>query len=76
VSIPPFRLRFQNNDSFKHRERRWISRVSARPALAQDMIDFRKIHQDSDPSITEVFAKGPASGRLPGCPREYGYLCL
>ncbi len=26
--------------------------------------------------VTEVFAKGRASGRLPGCPSEYGYSCL
>jgi len=46
VSIPPFRLRFENNDSFEHRERRWIGRGIGASPFAQDMIDFRKIHQD------------------------------
>jgi hypothetical protein len=46
MSIPPFRLRFENNDSFEHRERRWIGRGIGASRFAQDMIDFRKIHQD------------------------------
>jgi len=46
VSIPPFRLRFENNNSFEHRERRWIGRGIGASRFAQDMIDFRKIHQD------------------------------
>jgi hypothetical protein len=46
MSIPPFRLRFENNDSFEHRERRWIGRGIGASHFAQDMIEFRKIHQD------------------------------
>ena len=46
MSIPPFRLPFENNDSFEHRERRWIGRGIGASRFAQDMIDFRKIHQD------------------------------
>ena len=58
MSIPPFRLRFENNDSFEHRERRWIGRGIGASHFAQDMIEFRKIHQDLSVSYRS-FREGP-----------------
>ena len=46
MSIAPFRLRLEDDDSLEHGEWRRIGRSIGAPRFAQDMIDFRKIHQD------------------------------
>ena len=42
MSIPPFRLRFENNDSFEHRERRWIGRGIGASRFVQSPVSRQK----------------------------------
>ncbi len=57
-------VRFENNNSFEHRERRWIGRGIGASRFAQDMIDFRKIHQDPTCKLQKFLRR---AGHPGGC---------